>query len=45
MIAVTPLVDEFVEDLWYDEQSPAAEEPPAETADDPRRPDPSPHFL
>ncbi|MGH3648663.1 MAG: hypothetical protein ACRDTM_16000 [Micromonosporaceae bacterium] len=41
MIAVTPLVDEFVEDLWYDEQSPAAEESPA---DDPR-PDPPPNFL
>ncbi|MGH3736358.1 MAG: hypothetical protein ACRDT6_12165 [Micromonosporaceae bacterium] len=42
---MNPLVDEFVEDLWYDEQSPAAEEPPTEPGDEPHRAEPVPSFL
>ncbi|MGH3716263.1 MAG: hypothetical protein ACRDT4_22795 [Micromonosporaceae bacterium] len=45
MIAVTPLVDEFVEDLWYDEPSSDAEEPTPEGTEEPRRAEPVLSFL
>jgi hypothetical protein len=41
MAAVVPLVDEFVEDIWYDEPVPAVDEQPADAQDEPRKADPA----